>query len=485
MTLSTSLSAAMSGLSAASRAAEIVSSNVANALTEGYGRRELNLASRVVGQSGQGVSVQGVTRHSDAITVGDRRLAQSRNGANTATAAFMKQLESSLGTPDSATSLTGRVSAFDTALKLAASRPESDARLSEVLQTASALTAHISKVGASIQTARSTADGQIANQVDQLNTALSQIADLNANIRIGQANGRDTSALADQRQQAIDSISAIIPMHEVQRSGGAVALYTTGGSIVLDGRPALFEFTPVGVIVPGMTQASGALSGLTMNGRMISTASEGGPISGGTLAAQFAIRDVLGPDAQSNLDAVARDLVERFSDPSIDPSLASGAAGLFNDSGGAFVAANEVGLSLRLGVSSLFDPAKGGDLWRLRDGLGAAAPGPIGDASLINRYSGALDAARSPVSGSFSGGTRSFATLASDITSAATHGRLTSENDATYAAATLETLKSVELNAGVDTDQEMQTLLMIEQAFSANAKVISVVNDLMQTLLDI
>ena len=39
MTLSGSLSSALSGLNAASRAAEIVSTNIANAMTEGYGRR--------------------------------------------------------------------------------------------------------------------------------------------------------------------------------------------------------------------------------------------------------------------------------------------------------------------------------------------------------------------------------------------------------------------------------------------------------------
>ena len=38
---------------------------------------------------------------------------------------------------------------------------------------------------------------------------------------------------------------------------------------------------------------------------------------------------------------------------------------------------------------------------------------------------------------------------------------------------------------GVDTDHEMQTLLLIEKAYTANAKVISVVNDLLQRLLEI
>ena len=46
-------------------------------------------------------------------------------------------------------------------------------------------------------------------------------------------------------------------------------------------------------------------------------------------------------------------------------------------------------------------------------------------------------------------------------------------------------LRAEELNAvGVDTDQEMQSLLIIEQAYAANARVISVLDGLMQKLLE-
>jgi flagellar hook-associated protein 1 FlgK len=46
-------------------------------------------------------------------------------------------------------------------------------------------------------------------------------------------------------------------------------------------------------------------------------------------------------------------------------------------------------------------------------------------------------------------------------------------------------LTEMEMAEGVDKDQEMQTLLQIEQAYSANVRVIQVVNDMMQTLLEI
>ena len=46
-----------------------------------------------------------------------------------------------------------------------------------------------------------------------------------------------------------------------------------------------------------------------------------------------------------------------------------------------------------------------------------------------------------------------------------------------------DSLKALELQGGVDTDHEMQQLLLIEQAYAANARVISTADDMIQTLL--
>ena len=61
--------------------------------------------------------------------------------------------------------------------------------------------------------------------------------------------------------------------------------------------------------------------------------------------------------------------------------------------------------------------------------------------------------------------------------------RLISERNFSFENARYEALKQAELSDGVDTDQEMQNLLLIEQAYSANAKVIQTVDEMMQTLL--
>ena len=203
------------------------------------------------------------------------------------------------------------------------------------------------------------------------------------------------------------------------------------------------------------------------------------------MAGNFAVRDDLAPQAQARLDAVARDLIERFADPAVDVTRAPGAAGLFTDAAAAFVPANETGLAQRLQLNTAADPANGGALWRLRDGLGATMPGAAGDARLIKDLQSALTAPRNPASGGFMAGARSHATLAADMLSGVAQSRLTAEGEASFASARLDTLREMEMEGGVDTDQEMQALLLIEQAYAANAKVMATVNDMIQTLLGI
>lgn len=482
MSISGALSTALSGLTAASRAAEVVASNVANARTEGYGRRELQLSAR---GTGQGVQVDGVRRMVDLVLVTDRRLAQSGSADREVQAAFLTDLEAALGTPETSGALGARIASLEEALLAASGRPDAEARLSAVLGAVTSVAQKIGSAANMLQQARLQADRTISTTVEDLNTTLAGIAEMNGRIQSLSAGGRDTSSLIDQRQQLIDRIATAVPLREVARGNGTVALYTTGGAVLLDGPPATFGFSPVGTIVPDMTLGSGALSGLTLNGRAIATSGEASPITGGRLAGLFAIRDELAPAAQAKLDAVARDLVERFADPAVDPTLAPGAPGLLTDAGAPFLAINEVGLAQRLRINAAVDPAQGGALWRLRDGIGAAAPGPPGDATLIRALSSALGAQRQPVSGGFMAGTRSFAALSGDLISSVSQARVQRAGEASFAAAQMTALRELELQDGVDTDQELQTMLAIEQSYAANAKVMQAVDDMIKALLGI
>ncbi|HLQ17654.1 MAG TPA: flagellar basal body protein, partial [Tabrizicola sp.] len=158
MTVSAALAGALSGLSATSRQAEILSSNVANATTPGYGRRQVSLGAAVLAGHGQGVQVLGITRDVDRHLLGERRLAEASTGERDIRADFLKRLEQTLGTADNPSSLSARLAAFDQALLEASGRPESQARLNTIASTAKSLMAGFAAATSDIQTARAAAD---------------------------------------------------------------------------------------------------------------------------------------------------------------------------------------------------------------------------------------------------------------------------------------------------------------------------------------
>lgn len=482
MTITSALSSAMSGLHAASRASELVSSNIANALTPGYARRTLSISSATSG-GGVGVQIDGVARHVDAQVIADRRLAGSEFGYRATTSTYMTRVEDLVGTPDQAGSLSARLADFQNNLITASSRPDAIERLNDVALGARDLATTINTVADGIQNARIDAENNIADQVTRLNDALQGVQDLNSKITRANGASTGTASLQDQRQILIDEISEMVPVRMIDRDHGAVALYTTGGAILLDGSAVEIGFETANTVTPYMSIDDGTLSGLTINGYATNTSSTSGRLNGGTLGAQFEIRDELAPEAQSQVDALARDLIERFESASVDPTLAPGQAGLFTDAGAALDVTAETGLANRLALNALVDPSDGAETWRLRDGLGATAIGASGDATLLNALSDALTETRIPTSGDFGPSALSAFDVITGIASQLGSNRLREDQLLSFASAQFYELTERELANGVDTDVELQNLLIIEQAYAANARVIETVDEMFDTLM--
>ena len=483
MSISSALLSAVSGLNATSRAANVVSSNLANVLTDGYAPRRLEQEAQ--GQGLPGVKITGIFRDVDPGILADRRIADAELAHADTRAQFLTAVERSIGTPDESTSLSARLAAFDAALVSASATPENTALLQAAVLRAGDLTTGFEAASDKIQALRTDADGQIEQAVGRINTLLGNIQSLNARISNRGVPDQHMATLQDQRQSLIDDLSGFIPLRQVPRGGGTVALFTTGGAIVLDGAPATLDFTASNLVQPHMTLDNGLLSGLTINGVAVAPSGPGSPVDGGRLSALFSIRDDLAVDAQTQLDATARDVIERFQQAGLDPTLAPGDPGLFTDGGAAFDPLNEVGLSGRLSVNALVDPDQGGALYRLRDGLGASAPGSAGDGTLLSQLAGALSANRSLASGDLGAAARPASGHLANLSSRLAQDRLTLDQARTFASTLQAELADLEAQQGVDSDAETQKLLLIEQAFAANARVIQTVDEMMQTLLRI
>lgn len=477
MSLTGAMNAAMSGMRAAVRGSEVVSNNISNALTPSYAKRSLELSALNYGSTG-GVKIDGISRQVNEGILADKRFADASQQNAQTTVDFYNQLEDAVGLAGDANGLSGRLAAFEESLISAASRPDATERLSGAVVSAQWLVDGISNASKEIQQIRTNADTQIAQEVAVLNSTLEQIQGLNEQIATSLARGDSSPALLDQRQVALDTIGAIVPINVVPRDNGSVTIYSEGGAILLDITPAKIGFDQQNMVTEFQTFGVGTLSGLSLNGQDLRTSALGG----GSLGGYFEVRDSHGVQAQTQLDAIARDLVERFSDPSVDTTLTTGDAGLFADAGNAFNPSDEVGLSSRLTLNNAVNPDAGGDVSRLRDGLGTLIGGPSGDATLLNNLRNALDTTRVPGSSVLGSSARAMPDLLSSFSSSLATSRSGAEQVLSFSSARLNELTELQLSDGVDTDQELQNLLLIEQAYAANARVIQAANEMFETL---
>lgn len=481
MSFSGSISNALSGLRASSLAAELVSSNLANATNENYAVRDISLSSRATG----GVQVDGVLRDVNETLLGEwRRAGAGAAGLETRTG-FLARVERLMGAPDESGSLSSLMTRFESSLVSAAARPDLSIRQEVVLSSAQDLAGAVNATSAGLQDMRSEIDRGIGRLVGEVNTTLQQIVDLNGRIVSAKSTGNNAEALHDLRQTAIDKVSEIVPLRVMPRGNGTVALVSTSGAVLLEGSAVELEFTASGTVTEYMTLENGLLSGISINGVEVPIGSDNSRLKGGTLATMFELRDETLVGYQGEIDALARNIVGRFQDSGLDPTIGVGDAGLFTDGGLAFTAADEAGLSRRLGVNAQVDPASGGELWRLRDGLYAAAPGSSGDGSLLLGMIDRLGENLPVASGSQAGLAASVSGLTSTIVSGIATDLTYSEDRLSFASARSAELTEQKLLDGVDTDTELQKLIQIERAYAANAKVLQTVDEMLDVLMGV
>ncbi|WP_299814084.1 flagellar basal body rod C-terminal domain-containing protein [uncultured Jannaschia sp.] len=479
MSISSSLNFAAAGLGATAQRAENVARNVANADHPGYARR----ASAVVGTGvgAPGASLQ-ILREVDPRLVQLRREAQSQEAGASVAQAFQARLDAEIGDPDAAGSLQDRLAKLDAAFVAAASNPSSAAGLANVSRAAAGVAEKLNALDTVVQSSRQKAETDIAKTVEQLNADLEGVQRLNRDIvRLGDGGGQDKADLLDQRSLLIDRISQQIPVRELTRDRGAVALVSEGGMLLLDTSPAKLEFDARAPISADMTVGNG-LYGLEMNGEPV----RGDLFKGGRLDALFAIRDETAPLATERLDSLAGELIGRFGDAAVDPSLAAGEPGLFTDDGAVLNPTTSAGLAGRIEVNALVAPDRTDQHWRLRDGLGTAAiQGTGAETGLLLAYGSALADHARPLGAGLPDVAADMVGHTSALRSLISADRLQADNRL-GTASTLATSRAEQRDGGaVDVDAEMRRLIEIEQAYAANARVIQAAGAMIDRLMEL
>ena len=124
MSLNVSLLTAISGLTATRTAIDMASQNVANANTEGYSRKTVNLEARNILGTGAGVRISSITRSVDEFLLRDLRVQTGSLGATQIQKQFFDRMQDLFGSLDSNSSLSTQITGLDTALQALAVTPE-------------------------------------------------------------------------------------------------------------------------------------------------------------------------------------------------------------------------------------------------------------------------------------------------------------------------------------------------------------------------
>ena len=482
MSISSALISARAGLDIVGARADLVATNVANASTPGYVRRALTVSETILGGETAGVQIEGIERSENArLTQERRRLGSDLSQANILSSTW-GSLSARIGEDLESSVLFQQMSAFDAALKDAVLSPESTTHANQVVQSANNLVREFNSLSTLISQERYKADQDIASSVDTLNAALKEIETLNRSLSSIDRNTAQAAALFDERDRVLDQIAEFLPIQTFNRESGAIDVLTLEGVYLVSGPAREVSFTPANAVGPGETLASGALSGLMVDDTDI-TPGVGtfGAASSGSLAALFTLRDSDLPALQTQLDTIAQDLIDRFSDSTIDPTNPVGSPGLFldtDDTAGAGVAG-------RMELNALVDPDRGGAVWRLRDGLGATTPGDPGNNSILSNLSAAFETVRSINVPGLQGGFTALDLVAQLGTLA---GQQRIQNEAVLSSTSLQfdTIQKAEASkTAVDIEDEMQDLILIEQAYAANARVIEVATQMVRELMEI
>jgi len=469
MSLTGALNSATAGLHTTQGQSRIAADNVSNAMTPGYVRREAVLVTASGGQGGAVISE--VRREVDATLQRMSRLENSRMTQYQSIQEGLTTYTAYLGQPGDGTSPADRFNDFQNSLTTLVNMPSSNGAQTSVALAAEDLVRSVKGAATTLSTTLNDVNMEIRYEVADLNTALYQLRDLNAS-GSGFTPGSLEAAQFDEKVDTIlDQISGIVDTRIHRSSNGSISLYTVSGAALLEGR-----------VVQDVT--FNPSDGTLMAGNQDITPFKDGVrgIQHGSLAGLSELKRETIPQFSQQLDEYARGLIQTFEEA--DASLAPGEAGLFTDNGNAFDPANITGLASRLQINSKISSTGDAEVWRIRDGLGATSPGAGSETVQINAFLAGLDTAMNAATGTGIPAEVTLRDFSAEMITSQAATRARAENDFNAAASAAEVVMSARRNSeGVNIDDEMQQLLLIEQSYAANSRVLTAVSEMIDTLI--
>ena len=476
MSLSSALSIAQSSIRNVGRQTSVVSRNVLEANNPDYSRR-----TAVVSSTAPGAHVVQVQRATSDQLFRQNLGALSQWSGQSTLYAGMERLGVAVNGVDNATSAATAIGRLQEALQLYSASPANQNLAENSLDAARQVVRSLNDGSAAIQSFRSQADVDMAASVGELNSLLADFKNANDLVIAGTRAGREVSDQLDQRDATLKKIAEYVPVTTFSRGDNDMVLMTGDGTMLFETVPRAVTFTPSSVLAAGVAGNAIYIDGVAVRG--------GNP-SSGKLAGLTQLRENVAATMQSQLDEIARGLVTAFAETA--PAQPD-APGLFTWPGAPSMppAGTLVpGLAGSIRLNAAIDSAQGGNPNLLRDGgaNGAAyvanATGGASYSSLLIAYSDRIDAP-----GSFDPAAGINPDVSLGAYSANSIGWFESARKTTFStlqsseALAVRTAEALSNETGVNVDMEMSLLLDLEHSYEASARLISVIDEMLSTLM--
>ncbi|MGY8707300.1 flagellar hook-associated protein FlgK [Bradyrhizobium sp. 18BD] len=486
MSLTAALDSARASLMASGIQSSTISRNIAGASATGYSRKIAVLDNL----PGAGVYVAAIQRAASSGLYDNVLVATSSSAKQNAIYNGLQQIASAtVDDTELDQSPTAQLNALKKALQQYANAPDNTTLAQAAVTSAKDMATALNQATQTVQSVRENADADMKVSVQNINQLLSQFQTVNTAIMKGTASGDDVTDYLDQRDNIVSQLSQELGVSMSLRPNGDAALYTDSGAVLFDKTARTVSFAATNIYTAGTTGNAVYVDGVPVTG-----ANSVMPLKSGKLAGLAQLRDQDTVTYQSQLDEIARGLINTFRESDQSGAALPDVPGLFTYPGAPAMPASatvSVGLAGLISVAASVDPAQGGNPNLLRDGAisGNVAyryntAGNGGYSARLQQLIGGMDAAQpfdATTQGKPSG---SLIDYASSSTSWIENQRKTADSNVTYQKTLLDRSTAALSNvSGVNMDDEMSLMLQVERTYSASSKIISTVDQMLQSLL--
>jgi flagellar hook-associated protein 1 FlgK len=486
MNLTAALESARSSLMASGIQSSVVSRNIAGASSAGYSRKIAILDNF----PGAGVYVAAIQRAASSGLYTNVLIATSSSAKETAIYDGLQKIASAtVDDPELDQSPTAQLNKLKQALQQYANSTDNATLAQAAVTSAKDMATALNQATKTVQSVREGADADMAASVANINQLLTQFQTVNTAIVKGTISGDDVTDYLDQRDSIVSKLSQEVGVSMSIRPNGDAALYADSGVVLFDKTARTVSFAPTNAYTAGTTGNAVYIDGVPVTG-----ANSVMPLKSGKLAGLAQLRDNATVTYQSQLDEVARGLIDSFKEVDQSGAALPDVPGLFTYPGAPAMPASatiSVGLAGLIGVAASVDPAAGGNPNLLRDGAisGNAAYNynTTGNAGFSTRLQQLIDnmGASQPfdvaAQGKPSGSVIEFA---SSSASWIESQRKTADDSVQYQNTLLDRSTAALSNvSGVNMDDEMSLMLQVERTYSASSKIISTVDEMLKSLL--